>query len=285
MSIVHWNRPQECIATVKMFLAQNIPLEISVIDNCSSQENFTILKENLPSNVTLIRLEENQGWGVAHNIVLEKWLETDKSPYCFISAHDSLPEPDCLKMLLESMNANPSFGMLCPQYKEYSLPKYSPLKFVRFVPSTAPTTGKVEEIDFPHGTLIVYRKKCIQEIGLYDKRYFAYGDEIELGLRARLHKWKVGILSGAVLTNPISGTPKAIVNYLIARNSLLMAKKYGGLHISYLRALLILFSSFKKLFSVAEYRNFKVLLQSFFYPRYVAVNDYLNSRYGLKRIF
>ena len=37
---------------------------------------------------------------------------------------------------------------------------------------------------------MLFRRECLEDVGLFDERYFAYGDEMEIGLRAARHGWK-----------------------------------------------------------------------------------------------
>lgn len=87
----------------------------------------------------------------------------------------------------------------------------------------------IEEVEYCHGTLAIFRRQCLQEIGLFDEGYFAYGDETEIGLRARRKKWKVGLVWGAILVNPGSWTGNAVVAYLATRNSLRMVRSLDGI--------------------------------------------------------
>src|SRR3974377_962137 len=101
--ILHWNRPQEALRAADSFIAQGMPIKIVVIDNASQPELLKILSDGLSPQVELVRLKENLGWGGGFNGLLAQWLEGNDGDYCFVSAHDALPEPNCLKMLLESM--------------------------------------------------------------------------------------------------------------------------------------------------------------------------------------
>jgi GT2 family glycosyltransferase len=49
---------------------------------------------------------------------------------------------------------------------------------------------RVEEILFPDGCAALYRVRMLEEIGLFDEQFFAYGDDADLGLRARWRGWK-----------------------------------------------------------------------------------------------
>src|ERR1035437_8217676 len=115
--ILHWNRPEECLKTVAAFQNQDVSISICVIDNASRLEKFELLHRRLPDGVELVRLEENKGWGGGHNVGLKRWLENETSEFCVVSAHDALPKEGCLEQLTEAMQANPEFGMVCPQYE------------------------------------------------------------------------------------------------------------------------------------------------------------------------
>jgi N-acetylglucosaminyl-diphospho-decaprenol L-rhamnosyltransferase len=97
--VVHWNQPAECIATLNALRAQQFPLQVTVVDNNSKPEAFEALESPLGPEVELVRLNENKGWGGALNVVLQRWLREQQNPYCLISAHDAVPEPDCVKLI------------------------------------------------------------------------------------------------------------------------------------------------------------------------------------------
>jgi N-acetylglucosaminyl-diphospho-decaprenol L-rhamnosyltransferase len=136
------------------------------------------------------------------------------------------------------MEADPKLGIACPQYPDCSVPHLSALHGVSYKFVNPPQSDHVEGIDVPHGTFMIVRRECLADIGLFDEHYFAYGDEHELGARARRHGWRVGLVWGAMVANPQTSTPSP--SYLLARNSLLLVHDYFGKWAALLRALLIL---------------------------------------------
>ncbi len=272
--IVHWNRPQECLKTIACFQAQGIPLAITVVDNASEASNFDTLKRSLPSSVELVRLEANKGWGGGLNVLLRQWLDENGPEYCFVSAHDALPETGCLRALLDCMSHHPRVGIACPEYGKPEIPQYSPLRGARLL-AGSPRPRGVEYVEFPLGTLMLFRKACFRQIGLFDERFFAYGDETEIGLRARRHGWHVAIAWGAVVVNPGSWTPSPLMGYLWARSSLLMAQLYGGRLAAFIRASFILIHNLLYLWNPAH-RNTLSSPKA----RFLAVWDYYHGRFG-----
>lgn len=245
--IVHWNRPLECAATVAAFRKQRDGLGILILDNHSAAESVERLRAALDPAVEISQLPQNKGWGPALNIALRQWLEQETSACCLISAHDAIPAPGCVTQLLEAMNGDARIGIACPEYPDGSVPRLSALRGIaqEFAPRLR--EGEIREIDVPHGTLMIVRRECLLDIGLFDERYFAYGDEHELGARARRRGWKVALVGGAAVENPQTSTASELRSYLFTRNSLLLVRDYFGRFAAWRRAILIWFNTIRLL--------------------------------------
>lgn len=273
--VVHWNEPSSCVATVQALLAQKIPLRVTVIDNHSEVECFARLQAELEPPVTFVRLDENKGWGGALNVVLRRWLAEQTNPYCLISAHDAVPEQNCLERLIAAADGDARIGIACPQYPDPFVIRLSRWRGVFPETVETPSNGLAQQVDAPHGTLMLVRRDCLGEIGLFDERYFAYGDEHELGARAGRRGWKVVLVWGAIVTNPATSTASSWRSYLFARNSLLLVHDYFGRTAAWVRAMLILANTLR-LLSLTRDNGFAFSAQA----RWKAVRDYLAGRSG-----
>src|SRR5262245_8656226 len=182
--ILHWDQPLLCLATIARFREQTIPIMMTVVDNGSKPENKSQLELLLPEGVRYVSLGNNFGWGGAFNTVLADWLSAGPGEFCFISAHDALAEPNCLNRLIDAFYSDRRLGIVSPQYGINHLPIFNPISGPKLMQVGPRAYGTVEHADFVHGTLMGLRKACLKEIGLFDDRYFAYGDEQELCLRA-----------------------------------------------------------------------------------------------------
>lgn len=273
--ILHWNSPGQCLATVRRFEEQNVPLSITVIDNASSPELFEKLRTGLPGNVRLLVHPHNMGWGAGFNPALREWLGTKPDGYAFISAHDALPEPGCLKMLVQALDQHADIGLVSPEYGQPDLPTFQIVRGARLVRGKARPPGKVERFPYAHGTLMAARSECLSEIGTFDERFFAYGDELEIYLRANHRGWANAIVWGAVVINPGSGTPSALMAYLWTRNLLLIARIYGGRMTASARTAAVLASACMHRLTGRSQRSL-----SSPYARLMAIYDYLRGRFG-----
>ena len=277
--VVHWNQPQECVATIRQFLAQQMALKISIVDNASTPDALGRLKREFGDEIEIVGLEENNGWGQALNVALTNWLASGQERYCLISAHDAEPSEKCVRLLVEAMEHDPRIGIASPQYPDATVPHFSCLRGVWQGRGVPLPSGTAELVDVPHGTLFLVRRECLADIGLFDKRYFAYGDEHELGLRAFRRGWKIVLVWGAVVTNRGTWTSSPWRSYLFTRNSLLLVHDYCGLLFAWLRAALILVSTARLMvFSPNEGFAFSPR------ARWLGVRDYFAGRFGRPRI-
>jgi N-acetylglucosaminyl-diphospho-decaprenol L-rhamnosyltransferase len=273
--VVHWNQPDECIATVRRLLAQQVELQVLIVDNASTPEAYDLLRAQLGRDTEIVRLEENKGWGPALNIALANWLKSGQNPYCLISAHDAAPTEDCIKLLVRAMEHDSRIAIVCPQYPDSTVPRFSCVRGVYQDSGVPLASGTSQLVDIPHGTLMLVRRDCLAEIGLFDERYFAYGDEHELGMRARRRGWKIALVWGAIVANRGTWTPSPWRSYLFTRNSLLLVHDYCGKLCAWLRAALILVNTVRFLIFPPN--------QGFaFSPgaRWKGVSDYFAGRYG-----
>ena len=85
-----------------------------------------------------------------------------------------------------------------------------------------------EEVLWPDGCAAMYRKAMLDQIGGFDEDFFAYGDDAELGLRARIAGWRCVYTPRAVVRHhrgSTLGKGSARRLELIERNRVLLALK------------------------------------------------------------
>jgi GT2 family glycosyltransferase len=87
---------------------------------------------------------------------------------------------------------------------------------------------QAEEALWPDGCAAMYRREMLDEIGGFDEDLFAYGDDAELGLRARIAGWRCRYEPAAVVRHRRGatlgvGSPERVK--LIERNRVLLAVK------------------------------------------------------------
>lgn len=233
--IVHRNRPARLRDTVDALRAQAVPTRVFVVDAGSDPEHqlaaAAIVGER-PEDEYL-PFDQNLGFGPGGNVGFQHWLDAGEGEWVGLCPHDAFVHPDCLRRMLAAVAPRPRAGLasadvgddLSAVVDRYFGPLFRP----------AAVTEGWEPVDYPHGTLLLARRACLEDIGLFDERYFSYNEEADLGLRARGRRWEVGIVRGARVTNQDLSSSVALVDYLQLRNTLLLTRDHFGRYATFIR--------------------------------------------------
>ncbi|HKY15567.1 MAG TPA: glycosyltransferase [Microthrixaceae bacterium] len=237
--IVHRNRAAACLTMIGVFAAQSIPVRIVVVDNDSDAAQLDELRRGLPASATLLETGSNLGFGPGANVGLRHWLaDESSSEWALLAPHDVDAAPDCLERLAAGLAGEPMAGLACGDVGDGQTPMLDP--YFGGVTRPARCDAGWEPADYPHGTLMALRRGCVEEVGLFDERFFAYCEEADLGLRARRAGWKVGLVRGARVTNTHLSSSVALVDYLQQRNTLLLVREMSGRYHTMIRTLITL---------------------------------------------
>jgi GT2 family glycosyltransferase len=251
--LVHWNQAQACIETIDRFLHREVPVQITVVDNGSGLQALEELRRAVhgrQSQVSLIEVGENAGFGPGANVGLREFLaDSEDGEWVVLAPHDVDPFPGCLSAMLAEAETQPMAGLMCADVGDGMIPVIDPYFGGMVVPAShvppagaapdvAATAGAAhwEDAAFPHGTLMMLRRDCLAEIGLFDERFFSYCEEADLALRARAAGWSIGLIRGARVQNIHIGSGLAVVDYLQTRNTLLLVQEMSGNYHAFIRA-------------------------------------------------
>ncbi len=87
----------------------------------------------------------------------------------------------------------------------------------------------VRDVLFPSGAAALYRRAMLDELGGFDERFFAYGEDTDLGLRARLAGWGCRYVPDAVAFHHGSVTAGAYSSFKafhVERNRVWLVAKH-----------------------------------------------------------
>jgi GT2 family glycosyltransferase len=280
--IIHREQPERCVKTALTFLDQGVPVRLTVIDNGSSHEAVRHIERELPG-IEIVTLGWNRGFGPAANAGLQRWLDEGTSEWAAIAAHDALPEPGCLRHLLDVVSNREHAGLASAVYGERNIGFW--LERVHMKPYVDRYLGSIlvdakesegwEDAGHPHGTLMMLNRRCLLDVGLFDERYFAYCEEADLGERARRAGWDVGVVWDAIVQNPHMSGATATVEYLHLRNSLLLVRDHFGRYPALMRlAIALADTAFRAV--VPKRRTPIFSLRA----RWRAIVDFGRGRYG-----
>jgi GT2 family glycosyltransferase len=88
--------------------------------------------------------------------------------------------------------------------------------------------GEVEEVLIPSACAGLYKRVMIAETGFFDDDFFAYAEDVDLGLRGRLAGWEAVAATAAIVHHKYSQTSGSLSPfkvYLVERNHYWVAWK------------------------------------------------------------
>src|SRR5207253_10307584 len=124
-----------------------------------------------------------------------------RGQYVALLNNDAEAEPGWLAALVRAAQGAPDVGMFATKILRYDhrdvIDKVGHLIYPdgqnRGRGSGESDRGQFdqqEEVLLPDGCAALYDRRVFETAGLFDEEFFAYGDDAEMGLRARLAGWR-----------------------------------------------------------------------------------------------
>lgn len=233
--VVSWNQRDLTLSCLRRLSQSTVPAEIFVVDNASSDGTAEAIRQDYPQ-VRLLPQNENLGFAPAVNLA----VAAGSGEVVVLVNNDVEVEPDFLEELVRPFQAEPAIGMVAGLTLQpggelidqlgisidrglagYLRGRHAP------VGSAVP-----ERLLAPCGCAAAYRRAAWEQAGGFDGAFFAYGEELDLGLRIRQAGWGAtaaprarGIHLGGATSGVDSPIQRALSSF--ARGFIL--GRYGGL--------------------------------------------------------
>ena len=206
--ILTWNSEHD-IAACLTSLAQGLgefSFEVIVIDNGSQDKTCAVI-EATGLEVRLLRNAVNRGVAPARN----QGITLARGEYILILDDDTVVRPGAFDCLIRYMENQPEVGLCGPKLTDadgnlrLSCGQFPTLvnKLARCMPSivarrvnrTAEMVDwdhrTIREVDYVIGACQLIRRRALQEVGLYDERFFYGAEDLDMCLRMWQPGWRV----------------------------------------------------------------------------------------------
>jgi len=238
---VNWNRRDLLRACLASLAKQIVPcaFEVIVVDNGSTDGSAEMAHTEFsfcPAfTLKIVRNPVNRGFCAANN----QGFALSRSELVALLNNDAEADPYWLAALATAFEDAADVGMAASKILVYEDPsridKAGHLIYLdgqnRGRGSGETDRGqydRVEEVLWPDGCAAMYRRELLDRIGGFDEDFFAYADDAELGLRARIAGWRCLYIPHAVVRHH-RGTTLGVRSrqrlVLIERNRVLLAAK------------------------------------------------------------
>jgi N-acetylglucosaminyl-diphospho-decaprenol L-rhamnosyltransferase len=184
-----------------------LTLQTIVVDNASRDDSLSTLHTVMPQ-AQVIANRENVGFGRANNQALAAGV---RGRYVLLLNTDAFVDANTLSSTVAYMDSHPECGLLGvrlvgrdgelqPSCRYFPTPwnvfvaragiaRFLPK--IRMVDDLSWDHASVRECDWVPGCYLLIRKEVIDQVGLFDPRYFLYYEEVDLCFAAKRAGWKV----------------------------------------------------------------------------------------------
>lgn len=240
--IPNWNGADMLKRCLDSLMLQTQKHKIIVVDNGSVDDSIEIIKKY--KNIIVIKNSKNMGFTGGVNPGIDYAIK-NKGDAVVLFNNDAVADKNWLKNLAETMTKNSKVGIVTS-------------KILRDDKKHLDSTGdfySVYGIPFPRGRNLVdkgqfdndvevfgasggasmYKVSMLKEIGIFDQRFFAYYEDVDISFRAQLAGWKVIYEPSAIVYHEVSSTSSklgdfsryhSIKNFLILYTKDMPAKLY-----------------------------------------------------------
>ena len=205
--------------------------EVMVVDNSGKALVRAVAAGR--RRAVVIEPGRNVGFGAAINLGFQQ----SRSPYMAVLNDDAAPRAGWIAALMAAAESHPDAGMFASQVRFYGEEHLDSAGMVIYCDATSKQRGHLfpatefdreEEVLLPSASAALYRRKMLEEIGLFDEDFFLYCEDTDLGLRARWAGWKCIYVPAAVVDHHYShsaGRVSGLKAYYVERNRLYVAAK------------------------------------------------------------
>ncbi|MEX2262552.1 MAG: glycosyltransferase family 2 protein [Bryobacteraceae bacterium] len=234
--VVNWNRRdllRECLKSLTA--QQGVAFEIILVDNGSADGSVEMAEREFPGILRTLRNKTNRGFCAANN----QGIQVSRGEWIALLNNDAEAGPNWLRALESAFRGRPDVGMAASKILVHEDPERID-KAGHLMYPDGQNRGRgsgqrdlgqydrMEEVLWPDGCAAMYRREMLESIGGFDEDFFAYADDAELGLRARIAGWRCIYVPDACVCHhrgSTLGVDSVRRLRLIERNRVLLAAK------------------------------------------------------------
>ena len=255
---------RECLASLKRIKKNSFTFSVVVVDN-GSKETLTIPEEKMPKNTVIVRSDANLGFTNGNNLGIRYAVEHFQPDFLLLLNNDTTVDEWFLEKMLACAATNEQVGIVTPKIffssgREFHTESYSAQQkgsifwytggsidwknldaFHRGVDEfdygQADTTS---ESDFATGCCMLIPWKILEKVGLFNKKYFLYLEDVDLSLRIHQHGYRILSCPESKIWHKNAGSTGGagshLQQYYQTRNRLFFFFTFGQLRTRYVTA-------------------------------------------------
>jgi GT2 family glycosyltransferase len=215
--------------------------QVIVVDNDSSDGSVTVLQERFGSSLHLIQSSQNLGFAGGSNLGIQLALDLGAS-WILLLNNDTYVSPTFLAEMENAIKQNEGPSIIGPVILYHDFPERIWYFGDRLIPGLLATNNlyrghvyhkqlpSLVSVDFLNGCGMLVKSDVFKQIGLFDTRYFMYGEEVDLCWRARVAGFRLAVATQARMWHKVSASSnrdQPTSRYLRIRNQIRFYRTYS----------------------------------------------------------
>ena len=245
--VPNWNGSDFIGNCLKSLEAQTVEANIVVVDNGSVDDSIRLIEASFPG-VTLLKQDKNYGFAGGVNIGIRHAIEKS-AQYIALFNNDAVANEKWLEKLVACAEESDCIGIVTGKLMHSDRKHYDstaecyskwgyPYPRDRDKKDVGQREAR-EEVFAATGGASLYTVRMLEDIGMFDERFFAYYEDVDISFRAQLYGWKVAYEPTAVAYHKTSSTSSKLgdfTRYHATKNFFILYHKNmpGYLYFKYL---------------------------------------------------
>jgi GT2 family glycosyltransferase len=258
--IVNYNTPKETDLAIRSAVnakANGFNHQVVVVDN-GSKEILKLSADMKKAGVDLIRSESNLGFTGGNNLAMSHAVKHYQTDYFFLLNSDAEVEKEGIQKLWEAVKDDPKAGIAVSkiyftpglEFHRKSYSKSEKGKVLWYAggsidwPNLVAYHRGVDEVDrgqfdnqktcdFATGCALFVKRVVTEHIGILDKKFFLYSEDVDFSLRAKKAGYNILFVPESIVWHMNGGSVSGgagskLQQYYQTRNRILISIRYGS---------------------------------------------------------
>ncbi len=219
--VLNWNGKEFVEKCLDSLQRQSYKAKIVVVDNGSTDGSMELIESEYPE-IHLIKESVNHGFAGGVNIGIKYAIKNGADAVALFN-NDAVADKNWLRELQKVLVSNKKIAAVTPKLLSHDGKHidstgdfYSTwgLTIARQRDELAKNAvNKQEEVFGACAGASLYRVSALQDVGLFDEKFFAYYEDTELSFRLQLRDWKIIYCPAAVATHATGTTGSRIKGF------------------------------------------------------------------------
>jgi GT2 family glycosyltransferase len=222
-----------CLDSLRQQTYKNF--KIILVDNNSSDNSIKVAEKY--KEVEIIKNKNNEGFAGGNNIGIKEAFNNQETKYVVLLNLDMVADKNWLTELIKVAEKQKNIGSVQSKILLFNkknkinttgnIINFLGISYCGSYLQDTSTETKIKEITYSSGASVLYDKKALKDVGLFDEDLFMYHEDLDLGWRLKLRGYKNILVPQSVTFHKYTFSKNKNKFYYLERNRLIsLIKNY-----------------------------------------------------------